>query len=131
LDVIIQSEYAGNRTRASVEDPEYEEMVFKFIEHFYFIASAMNRPGDEGIWDEEWFSQTCSGCLTAVVNVSKYAHCRTSACCATTSLKNGQRINNTNNGLRCERMRRMPELKTTIIRPEKVIMVLRIADAHW
>ena len=28
-------------------------MVFKFVEHFYYIASAMNRPGEDGMWDEE------------------------------------------------------------------------------
>ena len=28
-------------------------MVFKFAEHFYFIASAMNKPGADGMWDEE------------------------------------------------------------------------------
>jgi hypothetical protein len=27
--------------------------VFKFVEHFYYIAAAMNRPGPEGMWDEE------------------------------------------------------------------------------
>ncbi|MGL6268805.1 MAG: MGH1-like glycoside hydrolase domain-containing protein, partial [Chitinophagaceae bacterium] len=37
----------------STEDPNYEEMVFKFIEHFYFIASAMNKHGEDGMWDEE------------------------------------------------------------------------------
>ena len=34
-------------------DRSYEPMVFKFIEHFYFIAAAINRSGDEGMWDEE------------------------------------------------------------------------------
>lgn len=34
-------------------DPMYEEMVFKFVEHFYYIANAINRPGAEGMWDEE------------------------------------------------------------------------------
>jgi hypothetical protein len=34
-------------------DPTYEDMVFKFAEHFYYIAAAMNRPGPEGMWDEE------------------------------------------------------------------------------
>ena len=34
-------------------DPNYEDMAFKFLEHFAFIAAAMNRPGDEGMWDEE------------------------------------------------------------------------------
>jgi hypothetical protein len=34
-------------------DPAYEEMVYKFIEHFLYIAAAMNRPGNDGMWDEE------------------------------------------------------------------------------
>ena len=34
-------------------DSNFEDMAFKFLEHFAFIAAAMNRPGDEGMWDEE------------------------------------------------------------------------------
>ena len=34
-------------------DPTYEDMVVKFVEHFFYIAAAMNRPGDDGMWDEE------------------------------------------------------------------------------
>ena len=37
----------------SLHDPAYEDMVIKFVEHFYFIAAAMNRPGEDGMWDEE------------------------------------------------------------------------------
>lgn len=37
----------------AAEDPTYEDMVLKFVEHFYFIAAAMNRQGGEGMWDEE------------------------------------------------------------------------------
>jgi hypothetical protein len=37
----------------AARDPIYEDMVFKFAEHFYYIAAAMNRPGAEGMWDEE------------------------------------------------------------------------------
>ena len=37
----------------AAHDPTYEDMAFKFIEHFIFIASAMNQPGDDGMWDEE------------------------------------------------------------------------------
>jgi len=37
----------------AVDDPSYEEMVFKFVEHFYYIASAMNGNGEDGMWDEE------------------------------------------------------------------------------
>jgi hypothetical protein len=35
------------------DDPIYEEMAFKFVEHFYYIASAVNREDDDGMWDEE------------------------------------------------------------------------------
>jgi hypothetical protein len=37
----------------AVEDSSYQDMVFKFIEHFYYIASAMNGAGEDGMWDEE------------------------------------------------------------------------------
>ena len=37
----------------AAHDPTYEDMMVKFAEHFYYIAVAMNRPGEEGMWDEE------------------------------------------------------------------------------
>jgi hypothetical protein len=37
----------------SVHDRTYEDMISKFAEHFYYIAAAMNRPGQDGMWDEE------------------------------------------------------------------------------
>ncbi len=37
----------------AVHDRAYEDMVVKFMEHFAYIAAAMNRPGQEGMWDEE------------------------------------------------------------------------------
>jgi hypothetical protein len=37
----------------AAHDPAYEDMVIKFAEHFYYIAAAMNRPGQDGMWDEE------------------------------------------------------------------------------
>jgi hypothetical protein len=37
----------------SLQDPTYEDMIIKFAEHFYYIASAMNKPGSDGMWDEE------------------------------------------------------------------------------
>jgi hypothetical protein len=37
----------------SLHDPIYEDMVVKFAEHFYYIAAAMNKPGQEGMWDDE------------------------------------------------------------------------------
>jgi hypothetical protein len=34
-------------------DRSYEDMVSKFVEHFLYIAAAMNKPGQDGMWDEE------------------------------------------------------------------------------
>ena len=34
-------------------DQTYEDMAFKFVEHFLYIGAAMNQPGSEGMWDEE------------------------------------------------------------------------------
>lgn len=35
------------------EDPTYEDMAIKFGEHFLWIATAINKVGSEGMWDEE------------------------------------------------------------------------------
>ncbi len=40
-------------TELAVHDPSYEDMVVKFVEHFAYIAAAMNRPGEDSMWDEE------------------------------------------------------------------------------
>ena len=49
--------FSQNMLELSVElaahDRVYENMVLKFVEHFYYIAAAMNRQGNEGMWDEE------------------------------------------------------------------------------
>ena len=37
----------------AAHDRSYEGMVFKFVEHFCYIAAAMNQPGGNGMWDEE------------------------------------------------------------------------------
>ncbi len=37
----------------TVHDPTYEDMLPKFAEHFSYIARGMNRPGQDGMWDEE------------------------------------------------------------------------------
>jgi hypothetical protein len=34
-------------------NPVYEDIASKFFEHFLYIASAMNRGGGEGLWDED------------------------------------------------------------------------------
>ncbi len=49
--------FSQNMLELAVElaavDSTYQDMVFKFVEHFFFIAAAMNRPGQDGMWDEE------------------------------------------------------------------------------
>ena len=49
--------FSQNMLELAVElaahDPTYEDMVSKFVEHFCFIALGMNRPGADGMWDEE------------------------------------------------------------------------------
>ncbi len=37
----------------AAHDRTYEDMAFKFVEHFLYIAAAMNQPGSDGMWDEE------------------------------------------------------------------------------
>ena len=49
--------FSQNMMELAVElvahDPTYEDMVIKFAEHFLYIAGGMNKPGPEGMWDEE------------------------------------------------------------------------------
>ena len=32
----------------AAHDPTYEDMALKFVEHFLYIAAAMNQPGADG-----------------------------------------------------------------------------------
>jgi hypothetical protein len=49
--------FTQNMVELAVEiaahDPTYVDLAFKFIEHFLYIAAAMNKPGEDGMWDEE------------------------------------------------------------------------------
>ena len=49
--------FTQNMVELAVElashDRIYEDMAFKFVEHFLYIAAAMNKPGQDGMWDEE------------------------------------------------------------------------------
>jgi len=49
--------FCQNMIELSVElasyDATYEDLCYKFVEHFLWIASAMNRTGQDGMWDEE------------------------------------------------------------------------------
>ena len=49
--------FSQNMAELAVElaahDHSYEDMAVKFAEHFCYIGAAMNRPGQDGMWDEE------------------------------------------------------------------------------
>ncbi len=49
--------FSQNMLELAVElagyDLVYEDIAFKFGEHFAYIAAAMNRPGQDNMWDEE------------------------------------------------------------------------------
>jgi hypothetical protein len=49
--------FCQNMMELSVElaahDPDFEDLTTKFVEHFLWIAAAINRTGDDGMWDEE------------------------------------------------------------------------------
>jgi hypothetical protein len=49
--------FSQNMSELAVElaahDATYESLVGKFLDHFLWIAAGMNRPGDDGMWDEE------------------------------------------------------------------------------
>ncbi len=51
------SMFCQNMAEIAIElaanDPMYEDMAIKFVNHFVWIARAMNQTGPEGMWDEE------------------------------------------------------------------------------
>jgi hypothetical protein len=44
---------AGLAVELAAYDPSYSDMASKFIEHFLWIASSVNRVGQGGMWDDE------------------------------------------------------------------------------
>jgi len=67
----------------AVHDHTYDDMVFKFMEHFCFIAAAMNQPGPNGMWDDEDVStMTCSDSPTEAPLGSRCARWWDSCLCA-------------------------------------------------
>jgi Glycosyl hydrolase family 63 C-terminal domain len=101
----------------TAHDPTYEPMITKFAEHFYYIAAAMNRQGQDGMWDEE--DGFYYDLLRLPDGSSKRLKVRSMVgllpLCATTINEKSMReripltIAATN-----ERLRRIPELKVTI-----------------
>ena len=101
----------------AVHDSTYEEMVIKFVEHFFYIAAAMNRPGPDGMWDEE------DGLYYDLLRLPDGSATRLKVrsmvgllpLCATTVIEKSQRerVPRAMKGIQ-ERQRRMPELSATM-----------------
>ena len=98
-------------------DPVYEDMVLKFAEHFYYIAAAMNRSGQDGMWDEE------DGFYYDLLRLPDGSATRLKVrsmvgllpLCATTVVEKWQRERVPRAMVQIyERLRRMPELLETI-----------------
>ena len=101
----------------AVHDPNYEEMVVKFIEHFCYIAAGMNRSGADGMWDEEDGFYYDLLCLPD--GSSQRLKVRSMVgllpMCATTVIEKRQREHLPRAlAQMMERMRRMPELTATM-----------------
>ncbi len=98
-------------------DRTYENMVFKFAEHFAYIAAAMNGSGEGGMWDEE------DGFYYDVLRLPDGSATRLKVrslvgllpLCATTVIEKEQR-ERVPSAIRYveERIRRSPELLATI-----------------
>ena len=97
----------------AAHDPIYEDMAVKFFEHFVYIASAMNRPGHYGMWDEE------DGFYYDLLRLPDGSATRLKVrsmvgllpLCATTVIENGSESASRRRWRSIlERLRRMPEL---------------------
>jgi Mannosylglycerate hydrolase MGH1-like glycoside hydrolase domain len=113
--------FSQNMTELAVElaahDRIYEDMVLKFVEHFYYIAAGMNRSGPDGMWDEE------DGFYYDLLRLPDGSAQRLKVrsmvgllpLCATTVIEKWQRERVPRALAKMfERLRRMPELSATI-----------------
>jgi Mannosylglycerate hydrolase MGH1-like glycoside hydrolase domain len=101
----------------ATHDPIYGEMVFKFVEHFYYIAAGINRAGSDGMWDDE------DGFYYDLLRLPDGSATRLKVrsmvgllpLCATTVIEQAQRerVPKAVSAIQ-ERLRRMPELSATM-----------------
>jgi len=98
-------------------DSVYQAMAFKFVEHFLYIAAAMNRSGPDGMWDEE------DGFYYDLLRLPDGSATRLKVrsmvgllpLCATTIVEKNQRERMPKANARfLERLHRMPELLKTV-----------------
>ena len=101
----------------TAHDPTYEPMIMKFAEHFCYIGSAMNRPGQDGMWDEEdgFYYDLLRSPDGSCQRLKVRSMVGLLPLCATTVTEKWmcERIPRTMANIQ-ERLRRIPELKATI-----------------
>ena len=114
--------FCQNMAEIAVElaatDPSYEEFSLKFSEHFLWIAAAINKPGEDGLWDEE------DGFYYDLLRLPDGTSTRLKVrsmvgllpLCATTIIEKSQReiVANATARFFQERLKRMPYLLSTI-----------------
>jgi len=101
----------------AAHDPIYEDMVLKFVEHFYYIAAAMNRSGQDGMWDEEdgFYYDLLRFPDGSATRLKVRSMVGLLPLCATTVIEEWQRQRVPRALARLqERLRRMPELSGTM-----------------
>ncbi|HWF67091.1 MAG TPA: hypothetical protein VN670_07295 [Acidobacteriaceae bacterium] len=101
----------------AAQDETYEDLAIKFVDHFLWIANAMNRVGEGGMWDEE------DGFYYDVLRLPDGRAARLKVrsmvgllpLCATTVVEPWQRERLPRLAAYAhERLKRMPELRETI-----------------
>jgi len=101
----------------TAHDPSYEPMIMKFVDHFSHIGSAMNRRGQDGMWDEEdgFYYDLLRSPDGSCQRLKVRSMVGLLPLCATTIVEKWmrERIPRTMAGVQ-ERLRRIPELKGTI-----------------
>jgi len=117
----------------STLDHTYEPMIMKFAEHFFYIGSAMNKPGSDVMWDEE------DGFYYDLLRLPDGSSQRLKVrslvgllpLCATTVIEKSirEKIPQTIANIQ-ERMRRMPELMQTSIPRARDTLDLR-SEELW
>jgi hypothetical protein len=101
----------------TTHDPTYEDMVSKYLDHFLWIANAMNHTGPDGMWDEEdgFYYDVLRFPDGSAQRLKVRSMVGLLPLCATTVIEPWQRERVPRSAaLFAERIRRMPELLSSI-----------------
>ena len=119
------------------DDPSYEDMATKFVDHFLWIANALNRLGPGGMWDEEdgFYYDVLRRPDGSAVPLKVRSLVGLLPMCATTVLEEwqGKRAPKAAEMYR-DRMARMPELFRGIHPPKELAVqgraIFALVDSH-